>query len=318
MLTLGTMVPALALLLLALAGSGPAGAVPPDATASADGSTVHLEAPDDVKRLCDALAPVERLRTKGDAVARGEAERAHERARRRALAARYAATVPAAGLALAFDPAEGTLALSEPAQLPVAHGTARLWPALDGGLPVEASADAARRIVEAQRAGHLALALEFALPDEATCGTGARGTRFVLPVEPVAWRWTNDTKVVAAGGAAAERPLATAAQGAAPRITVGAPIAGNAGARRGVADRSGELEACYAEALRRAPGLDGVLVAQVGGGRTHIAADSVGDAELAACVVRALGSLGSGAAAVPIRFDLVATSPGPSPTPAVR
>lgn len=313
------MVPALAPLLLALAGSAPAGAVPPDAAADgAAGSTVRLDAPDDVKRLCAALAPVERLRTEGDAVARGEAERAHERARGRALAARYAATVPAAGLALAFDPAEGTLALSEPAQLPVADATARLWPALDGGLPVEVSADAARRIVEAQRAGHLALALEFALPDDATCGTGARGTRFVLPVEPVAWRWTNDAKVVAAGGAAAERPLVTAAQGASPRVTVGAPIAGKAGARRGVAGRSGELEACYAEALRRAPALDGVLVAQVGDGRTHIAADSVGDAELAACVVRALGSVGGGAAAVPIRFDLVATKPAPSPSPAGR
>ncbi|WP_242345696.1 hypothetical protein [Anaeromyxobacter terrae] len=310
------MVPALASLLLALAGPGPVGDAPAAPAPRADGpagAPTRLADPDDVKRLCASLAPVERLRVKGDAVARGDAERAHDVARDRALAGRYEASVPAATLGLAYDAGQGVLALVEPAQLPIAEGTARLWPALDSGLPVEVDAATARRLVEAQRAGLLVLRLEFALPDDAACGTGARGTRFTLPVEPIAWRWTNSDTAIAAGGAAAERPLATAALGARPRVTVGAPVAGPAEARRRVADRASALEACYGEALRRAPALDGVIVAHVGGGRAAIAADSVGDAELAACVVRAIGPAGGAAGAVPIRFELVSAKGAGSP-----
>lgn len=348
------MIPALASLLLALAGTGPVGAAPsaaaPETPQAPDretpaaepqpppetsrqpeapnreapnrefrefrpgegrpaGDARRLDAPEDVKRLCAALSPMERLRAGGDAVARGEAEREHALARGRALAGQYEVTVPAEGLELAYDRGEGTLSLVEPAQLPVADATARLWPALDAGLPVEAEPATARSLLEAQRSGRLALGLVFALPDDATCGAGARGKRFTLPVEPIAWWWSQGETVMAAGGAAAERPLATAAQGATPRVTVGAPVAGAAAARRRVAERSGELEACYREALRRAPALDGVLVAQVGGA-TRIAADSVGDAELAGCVVRALGEH-QAPAAIPIRFELV---PAPTPT----
>jgi hypothetical protein len=302
------MVPALALLLFALVGSGPAGDAPASqASRAADpaGAPARLALPEDVKRLCASLTPVERLRPKGDAVARGDAERAHDVARGRALAGRYQAIVPAGKLELAYDAGAGTLALAEPAQLPIADGTARLWPSEDPGLPVEVDAATARRLVEAQRAGRLTLGLEFALPDDGACGAGARGTRFTLPVEPIAWRWTDGEAVIAAGGAAAERPLASAAAGVTPRVTVGAPLAGPPDARLAVAGHASALEACYGEALRRTPALDGVIVAHVGGGRVAVAADSVGDAELAACVVRALGPAGGTAAAVPIRFELV-------------
>ena len=73
--------------------------------------------------------------------------------------------------------------------------------------------------------------------------------------------------------------------------------------------RATELEACYAEALKRDPGVDGVLVADLGGQRPAISADSVGDAELAACVQKVLGPLAparGGKVAVPIRFELEA------------
>jgi hypothetical protein len=308
------MVPALAALLLTLTAPAPAGEARAGA-APAGGAAreaVRLAGQPDVKRLCDALSPGERFRAAGDAVVRGEAERAHDLDRAHALAGQYEVVVPAAKLELAYDASEGTLSLAESSpQLSVAEGAARLWPALDPGLSVEADPATARRIVEAQRNGKLVLGLVFALPDDAACGTGARGTRFTLPVEPVAWRWIAGEAVIAAGGAAAERPLATAAQGATARVLVGAPISGDPGARRRVADRSGALETCYGEALRRSPSLDGVLVARVGDGRAAIAADSVDDAELAACVVRALGPTGGPTAAVPIRFELVARTAPP-------
>ncbi len=73
-----------------------------------------------------------------------------------------------------------------------------------------------------------------------------------------------------------------------------------------------ELEACYADALKRDSALDGVLVADFAGAMPVISADSVGDAQLAACVQRVLGPLApakGGKAAVPIRFELAV--PGP-------
>jgi hypothetical protein len=111
--------------------------------------------------------------------------------------------------------------------------------------------------------------------------------------------------VLAHGGAAAERPLVTAAQGAVPRVDVGDPISGPLDARKLVLAKGGELEACYREALKRDPAVDGVLVAEIGGARAAISADSVGDEQLSICVQKALAALTQGTrAAVPIRFEL--------------
>jgi hypothetical protein len=300
-------------LALILAAAVPSGSGP--AIIHADGSApetpaIRLAAPEDLARLCRTLEPAERFRGPGDAVDRGVAASEHESERDAALAARYEVTVPAAGLAFApYDGPERRLALSEPVQIPVADGTARLWPVEERALSVEVEAAGARRVLDAQRAGRLALSLTFHLPDDATCGTGARGTRFTVPVDPVAWRWMDGGAAIAVGGAAADRPFLTAAQGARPKVDVGEPIAGPAEAKKAVLSRTAELEACYAEALRRDPGADGVLVAEIGGERPAIAADSVGDADLAACVQRALGPLApaqGGKVAVPIRFELVA------------
>jgi hypothetical protein len=300
-------------LVLLLASAAPAGAGP--AVIRADGVApeklaLRLASPEDVARLCRTLEPAERFRPDGDAVDRGEALSRHETERDAALRARYEVLVPAAGLAFApYDGPERRLALTEPVQIPVGDGTGRLWPVEERALSVEVEAAGARRVLDAQRAGRLSLSLTFDLPDDATCGTGARGTRFTVPVDPVAWRWVDGGAAIAGGGAAADRPLLTVSQGARPTVDVGDPLAGPAEAKKVVLSRTAELEACYAEALRRDPGADGVLVADIGGQRPSISADSVGDADLAACVQRALGPVapvGGGKVAVPIRFELVA------------
>ncbi|HYG67125.1 MAG TPA: hypothetical protein VD838_05675, partial [Anaeromyxobacteraceae bacterium] len=110
----------------------------------------------------------------------------------------------------------------------------------------------------------------------------------------------------AGGGADAGRALFV--KDGRPRVEVRAPLQGAPDARAAVASRSAELERCYADALSRAPGIDGVLVARLGDGG-GIAADSVGDPALAECVRRAVSRLG-GSGAVPIRFELVAGGPG--------
>jgi hypothetical protein len=276
-----------------------------------------------VVALCRTLEPAERLRTKGDAVALGEADEAHDRARDAAIVGRYELAVPGAKLPFArYDGGARRLVLERGGFIALDGGAARLWPALEAGLPVEVDAAAARRILAAQAAGTLELALVFDLGDDVTCGSGPSGrSRYTLPIEPVSWRWVSGGEVLARGGAGAERPLVTATQGAAARVSVGDPLAGPRDARRAVQERAPALEACYADALKRDPALDGVLVAELGGTAPAIAADSVGDAQLAGCVARALGdAAGSagvgGTVAVPIRFELVAPIPARAPAPA--
>lgn len=269
----------------------------------------HLGSAEDLAALCAALAPAERLRARGDALERGEAGARQETGRDEALLARYAITLPGAPLAFApYDVAERRLALTEPALLPVPESGSRLWPTEERGLAVEVDAAGARRILDAQRAGRLGLELVFDLPDDATCGSDPRGRTFTLPVEPVDWRWADGQAVLARGGAGEDRPLASAAEGGRPRVAVERPLAGPAAAGRAVAARGAELERCYAAALAVDPGVDGVLVVELGG-KVAVAADSTGDPELGACVRRALEAVsrsgGAGRAAVPIRFELL-------------
>lgn len=270
---------------------------------------------EDLAALCAALAPVERLRPEGDALQRGEAGTRHQVRRDGALAAHYAIALP--GGPLEFAPYDGParrLALAEPAVLPAPEGGSRLWPTEERGLEVEVDAAGARRILDAQRAGRLALELVFDLPEDAICGSDLRGKTFTLPVEPVGWSWADGEEVLARGGAGADRPLVSAAKGARPRVVVGDPVVGPVAVRGAVATRSADLERCYSEALQVDPALDGVLVVELDG-KVAVAADSTGAPELGACVRRALGPVarGAGRAAVPIRFELlppVAAAPG--------
>ncbi len=302
---------ALAALLLAAAAPTGRPAIAPVVRADDPGpdrAAVQLVTAEDVTRLCGALQPPERLRASGDAVERGEAQGRHDEAREAALAARYEVVVAGTGLAFApYDGPERRLALTEPVQLAIADGVARLWPTEERALAVELDAVGARKVLDAQRNGTLALALAFDLPEDATCGTGARGKKLTIPIEPVSWRWVDGSTVLARGGAGAERPLLTAAQGARLKVDVGDPIAGPSDAKKAVLAHATELEACYAEALKRDPGIDGVLVADLGGQRAAISADSVGDADFAACVQKVLGPLApakGGKVIVPIRFEL--------------
>ncbi len=305
------MTPALPLLLLALGVAPPGKPSTPvvkQEGAAPEAAPIRLATAEDVTKLCRALDPAERLRAKGDAVERGEAETRHDAERDVALATRYEAIAP--GARIPFAPYEGperSLSLAEPVQIPFAGGAARLWPTEHRGLGVNADAATARRILDAQRAGKLSLAVVFDLPDDGTCGTGDRGKKFTIPIEPVSWRWLDGEATLAAGGAAAERPVLTAAAGAKPTVDVGEPLAGPAEVKKAVAARSSELEACYAEALKRDPAIDGVLVADIAGAKPVISADSVGDEQLSACVQRVLVPLApakGGKAAVPIRFEL--------------
>jgi hypothetical protein len=288
--------------------SAPAGASARVAPIRAEGApatpAVPLSGPEDVTALCKRLVPTERLRAKGDAVERGEAEAQHERARGQAVTARYALTISGDKLTFApYDGPEQRLALSDTAPF-------RLSPAVTlflsdaRGLPVQVNAAVARRVLAAQTAARLALRLVFDLPDEAVCTSDRRGQRFTLGVEPVEWTWLEGDGPLAVGSVAADRPPVSLAVGAQATVDVGEPIAGPSEARKAVIARRAELVACYAEGLKSSPELDGVVVVDLGA-KVVVSADSTGSADLARCVERALGSLaGAARASVPIRFEL--------------
>ncbi len=283
--------------------------------AAGEPERVRLQKPDEVAALCKALVPVERLRGPGDAIQRGEAEARHDAERDAALERRYEVVIPGSNLTFSpYDPKERRLALSYRVELWGAGGAARVWAAEDRGLPVEVDPAIARRVLAARKAGTLALAIAFDLPDDAACGGGtSRPRRFVITMEPVGWTYLDGETVLARGGAGSDRPLVTAAQGAKPQVVVGDPISGPVDAKGRVAARAADLQACYADALRRNPATDGVLVAELGAAGASLAADSVGDPALAACVKKALERLGGGGkAAVPIRFVLEEPTAPPS------
>ncbi|MFT3916976.1 MAG: hypothetical protein QM704_23705 [Anaeromyxobacteraceae bacterium] len=290
-----------------LAAPGPAVA----ATGVPDVVPIEVAGPAELETLCQALEPAERLRTKGDALDRATAEDTQEERRDLATVARYRVTIPAGKLFFGpYARGEGRLALQDAVLL--GFGGARLYCATEAGLPVEADLATAKRLFELQRKGELALELVFDLPDDATC---SRGRPRTLAVEPVSWRWRAGEEVLALGGAAgADRTALSAARGAQARVTVGEPLSGPAAARKAIAARQDALGACYADALKRAPSLDGVLVAEVtgaGSAAPKLSGDSVGDAALATCVQKALAGVtaAGGPAAVPIRFELTARAP---------
>ncbi len=273
----------------------------------------NLAGAPDVVSLCSRLVPAERLRPRGDVVEQGEARSRQETDRDRSLGARYRIAIPAGQVAFApYDGPEQRLEVSEPATFRLEGGTVVLTATDPRGLPVQVSAEQARKILAARSAGRLGLQLVFDLPDDAICMADRRGKRTTVPVEPVEWTWVDGATALARGGVAGDRPAVGTAAGARPSVEVGDPIAGPTGARTAVAARGADLVACYADELKRDPDIDGVVVVDLGR-QIGVAADSTGSSTLTACIEKALAPLaGSATASVPIRFELVA--PGATAT----
>jgi len=294
-------------LLLALLLSAHPDKTPVRLDGGAEMAVQQLAGAADVVSLCNRLVPAERLRPGGDVVEQGEARSRQDTGRDRSLAARYRIAVPAGRVAFApYDGPEQRLQVAEPATFRLEGGSVVLTATEDRGLPVQVGAEMARKILAARGAGRLGLQLVFDLPDDAICVVDKRGKRFTLPVEPVEWSWLDGDTALARGGVAGDRPAVSTAAGAHPAVDVGDPIAGPSEAKQAVAALRADLVSCYADELKRDPGIDGVVVVDVGS-RIGVAADSTGSATLTACIERVLAPLaGSSVASVPIRFELVA------------
>ncbi|HZZ83475.1 MAG TPA: hypothetical protein VFE30_02970 [Anaeromyxobacteraceae bacterium] len=265
---------------------------------SLSAAPLPIETSEDAARLCAALAPP------GRAGGLGEAARAA------ALAGRYEVSVAAGGVRFqAWDPGEQRLSLDPAAFLAAAGGALRVWaPAAAGGMSVIASRSTLDRILAAREAGRLSLGVTFALraePGDTPCAhvPGARAA--TLEIAPLAWEWRDGDEPLAGGALESDRPAFSVTEGARPRVTV-APDAAGAAAR--LQARAASLERCYRAALSRRPDLDGALVLELTPeAAPRVAADSVQDEELAACVRRAASDLRSEALAlVPVHFDLEA------------
>jgi hypothetical protein len=283
-----------------------------------------LESPGQVRALCGALTPSERLVVRGDVVERARAEAAHDSRREDALGARYRVQIAADRLRFAeYDPDEEQLVLSERAFLGAAGGSIQVWATESAGLPVKADAAAAQRIMQAAGRKRLALALTFTLPDDddVTCGHANGSNRYSLGVEPVRWEYLDGAEVLARGGEGGDRPIASAAEGARPRVRVSDPIGAGRALRSAVEARQEDLVACYQRALQENPGLEGSLVAEIdlasGAARSvRVAADSLQDEAMAGCVSgivsRAAFPRGPDVRVdIPIHFELEPPAAGP-------
>lgn len=312
------MLPLALTLAVAVSQAKPADPAGPTARSAPAPAPRVLESPAQVRALCEALAPSERLLPRGDVVERARAEAAHDARREAALEARYRVEISADRLRFGeYDPDEQQLVLSDRAFLSAAGGSVQVWPVEDAGLPVAVDGAAARRIVQAAAQGRLRLALTFTLPDDAdvTCGHANGSSRYSLGVEPFRWEYLDRGQVLARGGEGADRPAVTAAEGARPRVRVSDPLGGGGRElRSAVQAREKDLEGCYQQALRQNPGLDGSLVAEVelarGAARSvRMAADSVQDEAMAGCVTGIISRVAfpEGAevrADIPIHFEL--------------
>jgi hypothetical protein len=289
------------------------------AAAQEEQKAVRLQTPRQVQELCASLAPIERVRFRGDAVERGKARTAYRAARSDAFDRRYQVEVP--GSQIVFVPyaeEEGELAVSPRSPLAAVRGMLRIWGSEDADLVVPVGREEARRVLEAQRARTLLLRLTFDLPDEevdgSPCAHAAASRVYTLAVEPVSWVYTSRGEVLARGGEGADRPMITMAQGARPVVEVGEPLQGDSELRRVIAARNRELTACYTSALERDPTLDGTLALEVRANRgkapsVRVAVDSMQDGALAGCVrevVSRPGLPGGVGATIPIRFTLAA------------
>ncbi len=275
---------------------------------------VDVEKPADAARLCQALQPVDRV------APASKAEQAHARAE--AMGRRYRVTVSGDGLDFKPWQEDAGLALSPRAVLVGAAGSLRLWIPDDDDLAVKVPRAPAQRIFRAKSRGRLALRLTLEIPSgesgEAPCMRAGATGRWILAVEPASWEYLAGDEVLARGGEGAEAPLASAGEGAQPRVEVGEAVgeAASPQVRSALGASRAELTACYRDALSRNPHLDGTLVVELSlGGKAgpprsaRIAADSAQDEALAACVggvaAKARFPAGrAGVASIPVQLEL--------------
>jgi hypothetical protein len=138
----------------------------PPITSSQPGTVQVVTDPTQARALCTALLPSERLATKGDVVARAQAEDEQDARREAALAGRYRVMVPAERLKFgSYDRDEQELTLSDRTFLAAANGTLHLWMVSQAGLPVAVDPATAQRLAQAAAQRKLTLALTFTLPD---------------------------------------------------------------------------------------------------------------------------------------------------------
>jgi hypothetical protein len=275
-----------------------------------------------IAALCASLEPTERVQFQGDPVDRAEAERAHDRARDVALEGRYAVVLSGASLAFSeYDRDDRALELSRETTFSALGGALRLWPGRQAALAVKVDPPAARRVFEAQRRGELALRVVFDLDEDAPCVALHGGLRYSLTVDPVRWEYLARGQVLARGGSGQAAPPSVA-NGARPAVKLASSdvVGASPDASDRVVARRSELGACYSDALKRNPALDGSLYLEIVLSRAegppekvNVVADTLLDEGLRECVRKVVGQVpfrrarvANGKATIPLEFVLEA------------
>lgn len=269
--------------------------------AFAEPSASVLKSEEEVRSLCLALRPVERVTFTGNPAERAKAKQEFEQERERLLRAEFAVELPWGGFTVSeWDPAEKVATVAAERPFRAAGGALLFFDPDRDDIQLGALEGAADALQTALAKGQAVLAVTFRpAEEEGSPCVISKAKTYSLAVDLT-------SAVLKAGG----KPLAKAAgdgyeprsgAGGAPAVVLKPAPAGDCAKCSDEVALSAQsarplIEKCYAEALTREPGLDGSLVLGLSVGKDGkvqvdaVALDSVQNADVVACVKRAVGT----------------------------
>ncbi len=278
-----------------------AGLWSPLAAAAQPTAAAVLKGEEDVRTLCLALRPVERVTFTGDAAERAKAKQAFEQERERLLRAEFAVELPWGGFTVSeWDPVEKVATVAAERPFRAAGGALTFFDPDRDDLPLGAVEGAEDALQTALAKGQAVLAVTFKPAEEegSPCVIGkAKTYSLVVDLTSAELRVGGKALARAAGDGFESRP----GGGGTPTVVLKpAPAQDCEKCSNAVAlsaqSAHASVEKCYAEALAKEPGLDGSLVLGLAVGNDgkvqveSVALDSVQNAGVVACIKRALGT----------------------------
>jgi hypothetical protein len=263
------------------------------------GQPVPLGGPDEVRALCRALRPVERVRFDGDPEARERQQRDFVRERERLASQDRSIELDWSGFVVArWSREDGTVTLDAERPFRAMNGALALFDLDRDQIRLQAVEGAEDALARGLARGSLTLALAFRPAEaEATPCTISRTDSFAFAVDLLSAELREGDRVLARAQEDGFEPMVTA--GGAPRVEIRAsnpPDCADCAEEvlAGIVGRGEAITACYRQALERSPSLDGTLVLAVEtaeGGRLAVrtvVADAIQDEVVLGCIRKAI------------------------------
>jgi hypothetical protein len=255
----------------------------------------------DVRNLCLGLRPLERVTFAGHPAQRAQAKQDFEKERERLLQTEFAVELPWGGFTVSeWDPAEKVATVAAERPFRAAGGALVFFDPDRDAIDLGALEGAEDALQTALAKGQVSLAVTFRLAEEegSPCVSGKAKT-YTLAVDLISAELRMAGKALARALGEGFEPRTGAA--AVPSVVLKPAPAQDCEKCSDEVARSAMavkplVEKCYAEALAKQPGLDGSLVLGLAAGKDgkvqveSVVLDSVQNAEVVACVKKAMGA----------------------------